>query len=85
VGVYPERVPLSILDVIVGEKRLVGSVQHHYDEDLPVALQLLADGTIQVRPLVTDQIALEQVVDQGLRALAEQPDQHLKIIVNPTS
>jgi D-arabinose 1-dehydrogenase-like Zn-dependent alcohol dehydrogenase len=35
VGIHPERVLLSTLEIILGEKRLVGSVQHHYDEDLP--------------------------------------------------
>jgi (R,R)-butanediol dehydrogenase/meso-butanediol dehydrogenase/diacetyl reductase len=82
-GINAERVPLSTLDVILGEKRLVGSVQHHYDEDLPVAVQLLAEGKIRVRPLITGREPLERVVSHGFRALVEQPDRHLKILIGP--
>jgi (R,R)-butanediol dehydrogenase / meso-butanediol dehydrogenase / diacetyl reductase len=83
VGIHPERVPLSTLDVILGEKRLIGSVQHHYDEDLPAAVQLLAEGKIRVRPLITAREPLERVVVAGFQALVEQPDRHLKILIGP--
>ena len=83
VGLHAERVPLSTLEVIVGEKRLVGSVQHHYDEDLPVAVQLLAEGKVKVRSLITGRVPLERVVTSGLQALIEQPAQHLKILIGP--
>jgi threonine dehydrogenase-like Zn-dependent dehydrogenase len=83
VGIHPERVPFSTLELIVGEKRVVGSVQHHYDEDLPTALHLLAQGQVRVAPLITDRVALDRLVVDGLRALAEQPEEHLKIIVSP--
>ena len=83
VGIHAERVPVSTLEVIVGEKRLIGSVQHHFDEDLPAAVQLLADGKVQVQPLITGREPLERVVTAGFRALADQPGQHLKILIGP--
>jgi (R,R)-butanediol dehydrogenase / meso-butanediol dehydrogenase / diacetyl reductase len=83
VGIHAERVPISTLDVIVGEKRLVGSVQHHFDEDLPAAVQLLAEGKVQVRGLITGQLPLDRVVTDGFDALAERPGQHLKILIGP--
>jgi (R,R)-butanediol dehydrogenase/meso-butanediol dehydrogenase/diacetyl reductase len=82
-GIHAARVPLSTLDVVVGEKRLVGSVQHHFDEDLPVAVQLLAQGKVQVRPLITGREPLERVVTGGFQALVERPDRHLKILIGP--
>jgi (R,R)-butanediol dehydrogenase/meso-butanediol dehydrogenase/diacetyl reductase len=87
VGIRSEPVPISTLDIVTGEKRLVGSVQHHYDEDLPDAVRLLAEGRVQVGPLITGRIPLERVVDDGLRALAntdtntDRTSRHLKIIV----
>jgi (R,R)-butanediol dehydrogenase/meso-butanediol dehydrogenase/diacetyl reductase len=83
VGIHAERVPLSTLEIIVGEKHLVGSVQHHYDEDLPVAVQLLAEGKVQVRQLITAREPLERVVSGGFQALAERPAEHLKILIGP--
>jgi transcriptional regulator with XRE-family HTH domain len=61
----------------------LGLVQHHYDEDLPAALGLLARGQVRVAPLISDRIPLERLVTDGLQALAEHPEDHLKIIVGP--
>jgi (R,R)-butanediol dehydrogenase / meso-butanediol dehydrogenase / diacetyl reductase len=83
VGIHPERVLLSTLEVILGEKRLVGSVQHHYDDDLPAAVQMIAEGKVRVGPLVSAREPLERVVAGGFRALIEHPDQHLKILIGP--
>jgi (R,R)-butanediol dehydrogenase/meso-butanediol dehydrogenase/diacetyl reductase len=83
VGIRPERVPLSTLDVIVGEKRIVGTVQHHFDDDLPMAVQLLAEGKVQVEPLITAREPLARVVSGGFQALLDHPDQHLKILIGP--
>jgi (R,R)-butanediol dehydrogenase / meso-butanediol dehydrogenase / diacetyl reductase len=83
VGIRPERVPLSTLDVIVGEKRIVGTVQHHFDDDLPMAVQLLAEGKVQVGPLITAREPLARVVAGGFQALLDHPDQHLKILIGP--
>jgi (R,R)-butanediol dehydrogenase/meso-butanediol dehydrogenase/diacetyl reductase len=83
IGIHPERVPISTLDVIVGEKRLVGSVQHHFDEDLPTAVQLLAEGKVDVRSLITAREPLERIVSGGFQALVDQPDKHLKILIGP--
>jgi (R,R)-butanediol dehydrogenase/meso-butanediol dehydrogenase/diacetyl reductase len=83
VGIQPGRVPLSTLDIIVGEKRLVGSVQHHFDDDLPAAVQLLAEGKVRVGPLITGREPLERVVTGGFQALTEQPGEHLKILIGP--
>jgi (R,R)-butanediol dehydrogenase/meso-butanediol dehydrogenase/diacetyl reductase len=74
---------LSTLEVILGEKRLVGSVQHHYDDYLPAAVQLLAEGKVRVAPLISARAPLERVVADGFRALIERPDQHLKILIGP--
>jgi len=83
VGIQPQRVPLSTLDVVVGEKRIVGTVQHHFDDDLPMAVQLLAEGKVQVEPLITAREPLARVVSGGFQALLDHPDQHLKILIGP--
>jgi (R,R)-butanediol dehydrogenase / meso-butanediol dehydrogenase / diacetyl reductase len=97
VGIRSEPVPISTLDIVIGEKHLVGSVQHHYDEDLPTAVRLLAERRVQVGSLITGRIPLERVVDDGLRVLAtpqvepdtnpntEKTSRHLKIIVGAQS
>lgn len=83
VGIHPNRVPLSTLEIILGEKRLVGSVQHHYDEDLPVAVDLLGSGKVQVRPLISGRAPLDRVVADGFQPLIEQPEKYLKMLIGP--
>lgn len=83
VAIYPEPVRLDALDLLVGEKQLVGTVQHQRDTDLQRAVDLLAHGVVDVRPLVTDTVPLCRAVEGGLDALAKRPDRHLKILVGP--
>jgi len=61
-------IPLNTWPIVEGERTVVGSVQHHFDEDLPTAVQLLASRQIDVRPLITRRISLERVVEDGFAA-----------------
>jgi (R,R)-butanediol dehydrogenase/meso-butanediol dehydrogenase/diacetyl reductase len=62
-------VPLDTWAIVEGERTVSGSVQHHFDEDLPIAVDLIASGRIDVRPLITRRIALDRVVIDGFAAL----------------
>jgi hypothetical protein len=44
VGITGGQVPVDTLDLLIGEKTVIGTIQHHYDEDLPAAVRLLAGG-----------------------------------------
>jgi (R,R)-butanediol dehydrogenase / meso-butanediol dehydrogenase / diacetyl reductase len=82
VGVHADAVPVRLLDVVLGEKQVVGSVQHDPAIDLPAAIHLLASGQVRVRPLVTARVPLARVVRDGFEALAT-PGEHLKVLVGP--
>lgn len=84
-GIQSEPVQINTMEVIVGEKQVVGSVQHHYDEDLPAAVQLLGDGRIDAKPLVSARIPLTHVVEQGFEALAHGDKDYLKVLVDPSA
>jgi (R,R)-butanediol dehydrogenase/meso-butanediol dehydrogenase/diacetyl reductase len=84
VGITPDTVPIPTLDILVGEKRVIGTIQHHYDEDLPAAIQLLADGRVRAAPLISARIPLDAVVGQGFLALADRARDTLKILVSPS-
>jgi (R,R)-butanediol dehydrogenase/meso-butanediol dehydrogenase/diacetyl reductase len=72
-------VPVDTWAIVEGERTLTGSVQHHFDEDLPIAVDLLASGRVDVRPLITRRISLERVVEDGFAADAG-PD--IKVLVS---
>jgi len=83
VGITGGEVPVDTLDLLIGEKTVIGTIQHHYDEDLPAAVRLLADGRVRGLPLVTTEIPLADVVQGGFEALTSPGQEHLKVLVNP--
>jgi threonine dehydrogenase-like Zn-dependent dehydrogenase len=72
---------LDVVDLVVGEKQVMGSIQHEREADLRPALALMADGSIRVEPLITGEIPLNRVVSDGLEALAATERRHVKLLV----
>lgn len=83
VGIVNEPVPMRLLEVTLGEKHVLGSVQHDSDHDLPAAVNLLATGRVRAGGLVTARIPLDRVVEDGFEALTPGGDQ-VKILVGPS-
>ncbi len=54
-----------------------------YEDEFPAAISLLSDGRMNVDDLVTSRISLDNLVKDGIHALIENPDKHVKILVNP--
>ena len=57
-----------------------------YEPDIafPTALSLLADGSADPELLISDQIALTDVVELGLKELLHNDGSHVKILVDPS-
>lgn len=74
---------LSASQVVWGEREVIGSLSHIYDEDFPAAVELLAGGQVQTAPLVevTDDLA----VALGRITLSDDkaPGPGVKLIVHP--
>jgi (R,R)-butanediol dehydrogenase / meso-butanediol dehydrogenase / diacetyl reductase len=82
-GIITEATPITPMDLVRGEKSLIGSLSHVWDEDFRVALRLLGRGAVQAAPLITDRIPLRAAVSGGLAMLRDEPEKHLKILVRP--
>jgi (R,R)-butanediol dehydrogenase/meso-butanediol dehydrogenase/diacetyl reductase len=80
-GIVTESAPIAPMDLVRGEKSLIGSLSHVWDEDFREALQLLGRGAVQAAPLITDRIPLDAAVTGGLALLRDEPEKHLKILV----
>ena len=83
VGLHDAPVPVQLVSVVIGEQELLGSFSHVYDEDFGPAVDLLSAGKIVAEPLITAQIALDDLVPRGLEELASTKARHLKILVSP--
>jgi len=80
-GIVTESAPIAPMDLVRGEKSLIGSLSHVWDEDFSEALQLLGRGAVRAAPLITDRIPLARAVTGGLALLRDEPERHLKILV----
>lgn len=69
--------------VVTTEKEIIGSLSHVYDEDFWAAIRMLADDRIEVEPLISDRIPLDDLVTRGLARLGEGRADVLKILVQP--
>jgi len=81
VGIYRDASPAPWARLQAHEKEIIGSSA--YTDEFPAALDLLASGAVQAPPLITDRIRLDELESRGLRALLEEPQEHLKILVQP--
>ncbi|CAN5734755.1 2,3-butanediol dehydrogenase [soil metagenome] len=83
VGVPTGSVEFNFLRVVMGEKEILGSISHVYDEDYQNAIWLLGEARIDYAPLISRRIPLEDVVSGGFDWLLEHQENTLKIIVEP--
>jgi threonine dehydrogenase-like Zn-dependent dehydrogenase len=82
VGIHGRDEPFDLLEAVLHEKHIVGSAAHLWDEDVAVAVDLLARGHVDGRPLLTRRVQLEEIVEEGFKVL-EDPGDVLKILITP--
>jgi (R,R)-butanediol dehydrogenase/meso-butanediol dehydrogenase/diacetyl reductase len=85
VGIPVAAASVNFLAVVASEKEVIGSLSHVYDEDFATAVQLLGEGRVEVEPLISARIPLDDLVPRGLHRLEEQAADTLKILVQPTT
>jgi len=64
---------------------IIFSMTYQPTVDFPIALQLLTNGALDGPGMISDHIALEQLVDHGLEELLHHADRHIKILVDPAN
>ncbi len=83
VGLGNQPVPLDIRSLTLSELRLVGTNAHVFAADFADAARLVADraaGWLDVAPVV---LPLDQLVDGGLRPMAERTGTQVKTLIDP--
>jgi (R,R)-butanediol dehydrogenase / meso-butanediol dehydrogenase / diacetyl reductase len=82
-GVNPSPEPIGVLDLVLKEQRLIGSAAHRWDTDVTPAVELLADGTVDVASMVTHQFPLADV-NEAFTVLASRAASATKILIRCT-
>lgn len=82
VGFRPQTLHLPWLEVVLGERHLIGTAAHLWDVDVAAGIALLSRGTVDPRPLHTDTVGLSDAV-QAFERLDTDPST-VKLLVAPT-
>ena len=81
-GVHDRPREIDLLAMLLDERVIRASLSHSMHDDYEPAIALLAQRKVDIEPLITDRIPLDRTVDQGFKALVENPDQHLKVLID---
>lgn len=82
-GVFDAPVAFDMREFLLGEKEVLASLSHVVQPDFRDAVALLEQEAIDAGPIISNRIALEDVVTHGFKALVASPQGHQKIIVTP--
>ena len=81
VAIAGKPLTVDLLPLILKEVSLLGSIC--YANDHQAVIDLLRAHPFPIEEFITGRIALDQLVEQGIRPLGEQADAHIKIVVSP--
>jgi len=78
-GVFKCLTSFNAKGLVVGEKSIIGSVSHSAD-DFCRGISLIASNRVDVRPMITSKVGLEEVIERGFEELVKNRDRHVKIL-----
>lgn len=81
VGIFEEPSAFNFLEIVATEKEIIGSLA--YNGEFADVIRFIADGRIDVQPLITGRISLADIVAQGFEELVNNKDGNVKIIAKP--
>ncbi|CAN0625166.1 (R,R)-butanediol dehydrogenase [Burkholderia multivorans] len=82
VGIFEKPTEFNFFDIVSTEKEVIGSLA--YNGEFADVIRFIADGRIDVAPLITGRIRLADIVSKGFDELVNNKDRNVKIIVEPS-
>jgi (R,R)-butanediol dehydrogenase / meso-butanediol dehydrogenase / diacetyl reductase len=83
VGLASEPAQVDLFAFATGEKELIGSLSHVWNEDFAAAVRLLADGILTADQVVGRRLSLDETVEQGFTAIEDPDAAGVKVHVSP--
>lgn len=81
VGIFEEPSQFNFFDIVSTEKQVIGALA--YNGEFADVIAFIADGRLEVQPLITGRIELDRILDDGFEELVNNKDRNVKIIVSP--
>lgn len=87
VSIWEGEVSSHPNNIVLGERTITGTLAYlggpRADEEYGMVIDMLADGTLDPKPLITDRIGLDDIVDDGFESLLDTESDQVKILVKP--
>lgn len=81
IAVWPKRATLDMNDVVFRERAYMG-VATYAPGDFEAVIKALSAGSMDPKGMITKVIAMDEVVEEGFKALIEDKDSQVKILVD---
>ncbi|KAI1864620.1 hypothetical protein JX265_008344 [Neoarthrinium moseri] len=81
IAVWPKRATLDMNEITFRQRSYMGSATYS-NRDFGRVLEAIESGKIKPGAMITSMIALEEIEDKGFRALIEEKDTQVKILVD---
>ncbi|AJE20356.1 2,3-butanediol dehydrogenase, R-alcohol forming, (R)-and (S)-acetoin-specific [Azotobacter chroococcum NCIMB 8003] len=81
VGIFEEPSSFNFFELVSTEKQVIGALA--YNGEFADVIAFIADGRLDVKPLITGRIGLEDIVGRGFEELVNNKEHNVKIIVSP--
>ncbi len=81
VGIFEEPSSFNFFELVATEKQVLGALA--CNGEFADVIAFIADGRLDITPLVTGRIELEQIVEKGFEELMHNKEHNVKIIVSP--
>jgi len=80
ISIWEGPIELNPNDIVLSELNVRGTICY-LPQDFADTIAMLQDGRIQTEGIITERVALSDVVDDGFNELVDHKDRHVKILV----
>lgn len=81
IGMLAKKTELEMLDIVTKEKQIIGSYGYT-PLDFKTALNLIAEGKVNVKPLITHVFSLNEI-PKGFEVLSKNREEVIKVVIKP--
>lgn len=84
VGTFAEPTEFHFNNIVLMERQIIGSWVWHTTEEYNEALQLIGSGKVQIEPLISAKININDALAEGIQLSSLEKDNYLKILIDLT-
>jgi (R,R)-butanediol dehydrogenase/meso-butanediol dehydrogenase/diacetyl reductase len=82
-GLHNGPIDTNYFPLVWDEIEVIGSFSHIYDIDFKIAVELIGRKMLDISPLITKKISLENVIKDGIEEFMNNTKNHVKIMASP--